>query len=414
MDLVIPYDLEREERRAVAGNDLVVRVVEPNSLPTHNPQKFYVEKIQEHRDLIFRRLKGKASLAIIVDDHTRPTPVRFAIPELLNIAEVCRVKDSRIIIAFGSHETPPEEYLKQKVGETVYSELPIILHDAYSRKEHKMIGHTSRGTPLLINRWVVSSDVKISVGSIFPSSLAGFTGGGKMILPGVAYYKSIDHNHAMFKDIPAGKVDGNPIREDMDEAAKLAGLDLIIDSVLSPKGQVVSLHIGDPIVAHREGVKISRKIYEKRVPRAGIVIIGCGSTDDIDFVHLAKALEVASLVCEEGGIIVLVGACTLGMRWPELITSLEEETRSTKDSAEMTNAEGEAFARCFIRRYSSVFLARTKLVFWVTNREHESAANALGFRFFGELQSALDEAIRRKRTAITVLPRGSLLLPLPY
>ncbi len=414
MDLVIPYNLQKEEKRAKVSDELEVNVIEPNSLPSYSPQKFYTEQIRAHRDLIFSLLRGKSSLSILVDDHTRPTPVRFAIPELLDIAEVSHIKDTRIVIAFGSHEVPPEEYLREKVGEAVYSELPIILHDAYSQKDHRMIGHTSRGTPLLINRWVVSSDVKISLGSIFPSSLAGFTGGAKMILPGVAYCESIDHNHAMFEDSFLGKMKGNPMREDMEEAGKLAGLDLTIDSVLTPEGQVVSLHIGDPITAHREGVKVSADMYEKRVPRAGIVIIGCGSTDDIDFVHLSKALEVASLICEENGVIVLIGACTLGMRWHELIDALEQETAGSKNLEEKRDSQEEVFAHLFIRRYSSIFLARTKLVFWVTDREHEDVANALGFKLFGNLQSAVDEAARRKKTSITVLPRGSLLLPLPF
>lgn len=409
MDLVIPYNLEREEKRAVVRDDLVVNIVESNSLPAFRPQEFYPEKIRAHRDLIFKILKGKSRLSILVDDHTRPTPASHALGELLDIAEVSRIGDTRIIVAFGSHEFPPEEYLIKKVGKAVYSRLPIILHDAYTRKEHRSIGYTSRGTPLLLNRWVVSSDVKISIGSIFPSSLAGFTGGGKMILPGVAYHASIDYNHAMFLDSFSGVIDGNPMRDDMEEAARLAGLDLIIDSVLTPDGKVVSLHIGDLISAHREGVEISRKVYEKPVPRAGIVVIGCGSTDDIDFVHVSKALEVANSVCEEGGIIVLVGACPLGIRWDELIDALKEEAVNSE------NPQGEVFAHLFLKRYSSIFLTRSKLVFWVTQAEHEDTAKKLGFEFFEDLQSAVNEAISRKKTAsITVLPRGSLLLPTPY
>lgn len=410
MNLVIPYNLEKEEKKAVLSDDLVVNIVEPNTLPAYSPQKFYPEKIRAYRDLIFELLKGKSSLSILVDDHTRPTPARFAVPELLDIAEVSHIKDLRIIFAFGSHEFPPEEYLEEKVGEDVWADLPIILHNAYSRKEHKMIGHTSRGTPLLVNRWVLSADVKISLGSIFPSSLAGFTGGGKMILPGVTHRETIDYNHSMFNDSFLGKIDGNPMREDMEEAAKLAGLDLIIDSVLTSKGEVISLHIGDPVSAHREGVEISIKVYEKPVPRAGIVIIGCGSTDDIDFVHLLKALEVADNICTEGGVILLIGACTLGIMWDELIAALEEETTGEKQSSEQ-----EVFAHLFIRRYSSIFLDRTKSVFWVSQPEHESIAKVLGFEFFGDLQSAVNEAISKKRTpSITVLPRGSLLSPLPF
>jgi len=407
MDLIIPYNLEREERRAVVTGDLRVVVVQPNPLPSYSPEVYYPEVIQSERDRIFHKFQGKSSLALLVDDHTRPTPAQFAIPELLDIAEVCRIRDKRIVVAFGSHNFPPEDYVRQKIGDSAYSTVPVILHDAYAKEEHCMIGHTSLGTPLFINRWVTSSDVKVSLGSIFPSSLAGFTGGAKMILPGVAYHESIDHNNAMFQRSSLGRIDGNPMREDMEEAASLAGLDLIIDAVLTPRAEVVSIHVGDPITAHREGAESSRKMYEKRVPRAEIVCVGCGATDDIDFIHLAKALEVADLVCKENGVIVLVGACILGIQWEELLDALHESV-SGKESS-----QGEVFANLFVRRYRSIFLEKTKRVFWVTEPKHEEMADHFGFLFFADLQSAIDKAIGQNRSPITVLPRGSLLLPVP-
>ncbi len=406
MKLVVPYNLEREERTARISDRLEVTLVEPNTLPASNPEQSYREGILNHRDEIFALLKGKGSLSLLVDDHTRPTPVKFALPELLNMAEVSRIRDVRIVVAFGSHEFPPEGYLKEKVGEEIYSNHSLILHDAYERNDHEMIGYTKRGTALLINRWVTSSAVKISVGSIFPSSLAGFTGGGKMILPGVAYHESIDHNHAMFHSSSIGRMDDNPLRSDIDEAAALAGLDLTVDAVLTPEGRVVSLHIGDPIDAHRAGVEDCIKLYGKKIPPGDVIIIGCGATDDIDFVHVAKALELADQICVEGGKIVLIGACTLGIAWEELVDAREKEL------AHSTDVEGEVFAHLFLRRYSSIFLERSKLVYWVTEPQHEGTASAIGFTHCKDLQSAVDRAIGGGNPAVTVLPRGSLLLPL--
>jgi nickel-dependent lactate racemase len=403
----VPYNLEREERTARIGDNVKVTLVEPNRLKASSPNDSYRDEILNHRDEIFGRLSGKPSLSLLVDDHTRPTPARFALQELLNIAEVSRVRDIRIVVAFGSHEFPPESYLREKVGDEVYSNHSLILHDAFNRADHEMVGYTERGTPLLINRWVASSAVKMAIGSIFPSSLAGFTGGGKMILPGVAYHESIDHNHAMFESSFIGSLEDNPLRNDIDEAARLAGLDIAIDAVHTPAGDVVSLHIGDPISAHRAGVQICTKVYGKRIPPGEVVIIGCGARDDIDFVHVAKALELADQICVEGGTIVLVGACTLGIAWEELVAARDDELKGS------TVAGGEVFAHLFLKRYSSIFLEGTKHVYWVTDARYEQTAAALGFTYRGDLQSAVDDAVANRVPTVTVLPRGSLLLPLP-
>jgi nickel-dependent lactate racemase len=403
----VPYNLEREERTAHIRDNLKVTLVEPNRLQATNPNDSYRDGILTHRDEIFGCLSGKTSLAFLVDDHTRPTPARFALQELLNIAEVSRVRDIRIVVAFGSHEFPPEEYLREKVGDEIYSNHSLILHDAFRRKDHEMIGYTERGTPLLINRWVASSAVKMAIGSIFPSSLAGFTGGGKMILPGVAYHESIDHNHAMFESSFIGRLEDNPLRNDIDEAARLAGLDMVIDAVLTPEGEVVSLHVGDPIKAHRAGVEICTRVYGKRIPSGDVTVIGCGARDDIDFVHVAKALELADQVCGDGGTIVLVGACTLGIAWEELVVAREKELKGSPHGG------GEIFAHLFLKRYSSIFLEGSKRVFWVTDPQYEETATALGFVYRRSLQSAVDDAIADRAPTLTVLPRGSLLLPLP-
>jgi len=406
MKVQIPYDLESDTMDAEIDEGSSVDVVEHNSLPSSPPQQAYLNALKKNNDSIFKILNGKRSVAVMVDDHTRPTQPKFVLPELLNLIETSGIKYVKIIVAPGSHNIPEESYFKEKIGGDIYSSYPIIFHNAYSKEDNVFIGETSFGTPLFINRWVVSADVKISIGTIFPSSLAGFTGGGKMILPGVAGEESIDKNHSLFSkpECRWGKIDGNPMREDIDEASKIAGLDLIIDAVMLPDKKIVSVNVGDPVIAFKGGAKISSKIYKRKLPKGNIVICGCGLTDDIDFVNCSKSVEIGDEVCENNGVIILVARCRLGVQWDELLEALEFAKKGNSKN-------GEAFANFFIRRYSSVFLERTKKVFWVTDKKNEGAARSLGFFYFPDLQSALDEAVSVNGDRMVVLPRGSLLMP---
>lgn len=261
--------------------------------------------------------KAGDRVVILVDDWTRPTPTARILPIVFDELHRAGVRDEdvSIVIAPGTRKrlmTPDE--LKRKLGD-FSQRINIIQHDCDDKQQLSYLGMTSRGTPVWINKTVVDADIRIGIGFIAPVDLGGFTGGGKIILPGVAGRETINYNHSLFipGGVRLGQIHGNYIREDMEEAASMARLNFTIDAVLNNRKQIIEVAAGDFIKAHREGVKIANKIFTVNVPkRADVVILnpeGFG-------VNLWEALSMPSTVADitkDGETIIVDAPCPYGI-----------------------------------------------------------------------------------------------------
>ena len=215
--------------------------------------------------------RGKSEVAILFDDMARATRIAEIVPYVLEELKAAGIQDSgiRFISALGAHGALNRIDFAKKLGEEVLNRFPVYNHNAYENCTD--LGTTSRGTPIAINKEVMGCDFKIGIGSIVPHPLTAFSGGAKIILPGVASMDTIMHNHGIligealarqeeiWKWI--GKPGPNDLRTDAGEAARMAGLDIIIDALMNGKGETTALVVGDPIDAHEEGIKLARDIY---------------------------------------------------------------------------------------------------------------------------------------------------------
>ncbi len=338
MEYLLPYNLASSHVAIDLPGDKVV-LIEPRKLAARPLDEAVGSAVDEilGRLKASGRLRENCKVAVAIDDHTRPTPTSPLLDKLVPILVEEYGAEVTVLFALGTHEPPPEEYVRVKTGNRAYRLARVVIHNAYDYgfEHHVFKGVTSLGTPLWVNREFADADVRIGVGSIFPSEIAGFTGGCKIVLPGVSHYYSINRNHSMFVSPKAviGSLE-NPIRRDIDEAGVMAGLDVLSDFVLNPDNTVVDVFVGDPVKAHRKGVMMCRAIYEARsAPRCDLVIGAPGGTEDIEFVQASKALFTMKQICGSRGAIVLVAACRLGVAWPELL-SLLEYARSKKLSRE--------------------------------------------------------------------------------
>ena len=160
-------------------------------------------------------------------------------------------------------------YYSKKLGEAVLERFPVYNHNPYENCTY--LGETSRGTPVAVNTEVMGCDLRIGIGCILPHPLTGFGGGGKIVLPGVAAIETIAAHHANLiaeafargEDVGTGLgvFEGNPLRLDVAEAAAMAGLDMKIDTVVNGRGETAGLFVGEPAIAHDEGVKMAREAY---------------------------------------------------------------------------------------------------------------------------------------------------------
>ena len=210
--------------------------------------------------------RGKSEAVIIFDDITRPTPTGEIAPFILEELKEAGISDDhiRFVVALGSHGAHDNHAWRKKLGQEILERYPVYNHNPY--ENCTPLGKTSRGTPLAVNREVMSCDLKIGIGCILPHPQVGFGGGSKIILPGVAHIDSIDHFH---KEVMAsapqttgmGNYDENVMRFDAEEAARMAGLDLTVDALFNMRGEISALFVGDPPLEHQEGVKLAKEVY---------------------------------------------------------------------------------------------------------------------------------------------------------
>lgn len=362
-----------------------------------------------------RLVQPGEKVLILVDDHTRATPVAEVLPAMLGQLGSAGVAegDITILVTHGTHRLSTPEEVQAKVGEEVCRRFRVLQHRADDEASQVFLGVTSRGTPVWVNRLVMEADRCLGIGHIGPSPYAGYSGGGKLILPGAAALDTIDANHSLvavgFRR--HGWVEG-PCRQDIDEAAALARLDLVLDVVLNQEERVVRAFAGTPARVFREGLPLARRAFEVPCPGQVDVAITSGFPYDIDLYQAVRAVEYADVAVRPGGSILLVAACPQGVGGDEFRELLMDRNRKP-----------DAYLRDVVRRRGKVtfgvlgyFLARIraeKELYIVGSDIPRADLEAMGFGCPASLQAGVDALLQKygPRARVAVFPQGSGTIP---
>jgi nickel-dependent lactate racemase len=220
--------------------------------------------------------KGRRKCCIIFDDMTRPTRQCQMLPAVLDELHGGGLSDDQIVfvMATGAHHGRLLFDFQKKLGAEVPERFLVFNHNCYENTVE--LGKTSSGTPVHVNREVMSCDLKVSLGVMMPHFGYGFGGGSKMLLPGVSGIESITHNHRIMEGTGPGRVMENTRRLDSEEAARMAGLDFVVNAFLNAESDVAGLVCGDVVEAHRDGVKFARGHYATELVRDADVVVGNG------------------------------------------------------------------------------------------------------------------------------------------
>lgn len=262
------------------------------------------------------KVKAGQKVVIVTSDISRPLPSYRILPLLLDELNEGGVRDEDITLVFalGSHRKHTEEEKIKLAGKPCYERIRCIDSDP---EDCVHLGVTRAGTPVDITRSVVEADFRICLGNIEFHYFAGYSGGAKAIMPGVSTPMAIQANHSMMisPDACAGKLHGNPIRADIEEAGKICGIDYIVNAVLDEHKNIVFAVAGDVTKAHRVGCEYLDKMYRKPIPeKADIVIVSQGGAPkDANLYQTQKALDNAKHAVKKGGTIILIGACPEGL-----------------------------------------------------------------------------------------------------
>jgi nickel-dependent lactate racemase len=247
---------------------------------------------------------------LLVDDATRGTPVprvlRYVIAEL----EAGGVPDEHITLltAQGTHRRMADAELRDKLGE-FYGRFRINQHDWLDEGSLQDFGRTSDGTPVRANRVLAAADFVLGVGSIVPHRIKGFSGGAKIAVPGVAGPEIQARNQWEAAQYSSAVVMGqvtNPMRQRIEEAARLAGLRYIVNVVTDRERRIVGCFVGEPIAAHRAGCLLSAEINEVTLPHRADIVLADSYPADRDLWQSAKGFYAGDIAVRDGGTLIVV------------------------------------------------------------------------------------------------------------
>ena len=260
--------------------------------------------------------KPGQKIAIVASDISRPVPTWEILPALLEelFAAGCRPEDITVVFALGSHRHHTEAEKRHLAGDAVFERVRCVDSDP---EDCVHMGVTANGTPVDITRSVAEADFRICTGNIEFHYFAGYSGGAKAIMPGVSTPAAIQANHSLMvqEAACAGNLDTNPLRQDIEEAGRICGIDYILNVVLDEHRHIVYAVAGDSVEAHRVGCRYLDRMYRKPIPeRADIVLVSQGGAPkDANLYQTQKALDNAKHAVKKGGTIILIGACPEGL-----------------------------------------------------------------------------------------------------
>jgi lactate racemase len=316
MEVVLPW--KKETIKVSVEDHRVLAVVEPNDLKAEAAAS----------DLVLRALANPAgdtdfktflsrhdTLLVIVNDQTRPTPTRKVLEA---IAPMLDEIDTSFIIATGVHRGPTEEEYEQIFGRELFAKYRDKIHAHDARKDEMVYLGTSRaGTEMYVNKRGVDAESVLVIGSVEPHYFAGYTGGRKGFLPGIASYKTIEqnHKHALNPEAKALNLEGNPVHEDMIDALQVVKKDIFsIMTVLDKAHDIFAVTAGAINDSFYAAIDQADQIFVADIPeKADIVVTAAKYPMDIDLYQAQKAIDNGKLALRQGGIMILVASCRDGI-----------------------------------------------------------------------------------------------------
>ncbi len=265
--------------------------------------------------------RGARDAIILVSDLTREVPDSVIVPMILGELNAAGIKDDKItlMVAGGTHRKITSDEARQRLGPDVLARVRLVPHDASDQSSLVRVGTTSHRTPVWVNRLVVETDLVIGTGCIIPHVIAGYGGGRKVIVPGAAGAETIRVNHRPANVNAPGvgfcRLEGNVVHEDLMEAARMVGLDYIVNVVWNADGRLVRAVAGDMGAAWLEGVRAAEEMYTVKIAHQYDILVtsGGGMPTDVNFYQAVRGMQVGVPALRDGGPVVLAAECREGV-----------------------------------------------------------------------------------------------------
>jgi lactate racemase len=350
------------------------------------------------------------TVAVVVDDYTRPCPTQSLLPPVLEELHIAGVDDNDVtlIVACGTHQPPTFDQIKNIVGDKVSRNYRVTSNDI-TNGNYVSIGTSKRGNTIELLRDFVESDIKIILGDIEYHYFAGYGGTRKSILPGLASQPTIQRNHSMIfqKHACTGILKENPIHQEMAEVMHLVGCDFAFNVVQNSQHRIVGAWAGTPDLVMDAGVKLVDSMYKRDIIEQPDIIITAanGYPHDINLYQAMKAMHTACQVVKENGVVILVAECPQGHG-----SKLYEDWMTKySTSTEIQKALKEHFVLGAHKAYYHRKTIEQHPVFFVSGMDTKIVENLFGFHPVKTPDEALKKAfeILGNKARVLVVPQGT-------
>lgn len=414
MQIKVPYGKSDAFHVDIADNQLT-GVFNPNHVDKVDADTAIDQALANpfETDSFEKFMDTNERVVFIVNDGTRPTPTAQVLRHIYP-----KIKDKNIyfIVATWVHREPTEEEYNFIFGADIYQDLKakgrIHSHDCH-HDAMTYLGKSSNGTKMLLNKIVADAAKVVPISSIEPHYIAGYTGGRKSFLPGVAAYETISENHylALKNSARALKLKGNPVHEDMMDAMQvLKDIDIFaIEMVLDSQHDIYAVTTGDLSQSFYAGIDKAKEVYGVRIPhKADIVISVAPYPMDVDLYQAQKALDNGKLALKRDGILILVAKCRTGIGPKPFYDLLSSE----KDAQAVLDKIHHSWKLGYHKAAKMAQIDTWAQTWAVTDLTDQQMRN-VHFKPFHELTAAYQAAVAEKgdQASVIVLPAGSMTVP---
>ncbi|MDP1853041.1 MAG: nickel-dependent lactate racemase [Candidatus Omnitrophota bacterium] len=358
------------------------------------------------------------SVLIITDDNTRFTPLKSILPIVLNELRDAGItnKQLKILIASGTHRPMTKKEIRDKFGSALAANYKIYNHSWNKESSLSRISEKIRGRRICINRLAKEADFIVGIGSIVPHATTGFSGGGKIILPGICGKETVEDMHWEALNFQMKEILGvydNPMRRRVDSVAEKSGLKFIVNAIMDCKGRLVDVVAGDPVKAHKKGVELAKAIFGLPMDSLADIVIADAKPMDIDLRQAIKAVASSELAVKDGGVIILLARCPEGAapQFPEF----EKYGFSDPDKLKVMAEKGKInrLAAYTLIAIGRIIKYKAKVIL-VSKGIPRGAAEKLGFLWARSLEAALRKAkdLSGQNARVVFLKRACEVLPL--
>jgi nickel-dependent lactate racemase len=319
-------------------------------------------------------------------------------------------------VALGTHRPMTETEITEKFGKDISKSHPIVNHAWWDSSQLANFGQTEKGTPILVNRMVTEVDLIIGIGQIVPHRVSGFSGGGNIVQPGICGEETTGRTHwlsAQFKGREIlGKIE-NPVKEEIEQVARRAGLRWIINTIQDGSGKLIEVVAGPPIQAYRTGAKRSFEIYQSKLPQEADIVIADSHPYNSDLWLAAKGIYASELAVRQGGVVILVSPCPEGISpsHPEVLEWGYQTFEEINEKVHQRKIQ-KLTAAAHLVHVGRVIKERAKGILVCPGISKEETER-LGFLYTKSPQEALETAfsLLGRDAKVAILQRGGEILP---